>query len=223
MLFATVACLAGIVSTTGASSSSISSPNRSMASPRATQKGITCTHPQLHAKVIGKPHLSSVPALAVVTLSPHDGGLGISYLFRKRLVLAPVGVLIAWRVFVYRDRSDANNPVAGVTLTVEDRGVGWEPSGWTITTALGTSLGQVDGNVYINKARDQLSAFFPKGFANLRTPFYWYSNEWEIRAFMPTKKNEPDYAVNGSISLDCPAGINASGQPDPKLLLHATG
>jgi len=187
------------------------------------RKGIACTHPQTHATVIGKPHLSSVPTLVAVTLSPHDGGLGISYLFHKRLVVAPAGVLIAWRVFIYRNRDDANSPASRVTLTVEDRGVGWEPSGWTITTALGTNLGQVDGNVYINKARDELSVFFPKGFANLRMPFFWYSNELEIRAFLPTKKNKPDYTVNGSVSFDCPAGINASGQPDPKLLLHATG
>ncbi len=156
-------------------------------------------------------------------LSPHDGGLGISYLFRRPLVAAPSGVLIAWRIFIYRSREEATNPASGLTLTVDDRGVGWQPSGWTITTALGTNLGQVDGNVYINKARDELSVFFPKGFANLRPPFFWYSNEWEIRAFLPDKKNKPDYTVNGSVSFDCPDGVNVSGQPDPERLLHATG
>jgi hypothetical protein len=218
-----VACLIGVFASLGASSGGKSTPKRTITSARAVQEGVACTHPQTHATIIGKPHLSSVPTLVAVTLSPHNGGLGISYRFHKRLVLAPAGVLIAWRVFVYRNRDDAANPAAGVTLTVEDRGVGWQPSGWTITTALGTNLGQVDGNVFINKAHDELSVFFPKGFANLRTPFFWYSNEWEIRGFLPTKTNKPDYTVNGSVSFDCPAGINASGQPDPNLLLHAIG
>jgi hypothetical protein len=213
-----VACLIGVLSSLGASSSGRASSNRAEV---GVLKGVSCTHPQSHATVVGKPHLSSVPTLAAVTLSPHNGGLGIVYRFRKPLVVAPAGVLIAWRVFIYRNRNDANQPASGVTLTVQDRGAGWEPSGWTITTALGANLGQVDGNVYINKARDELSVFFPKGFANLRTPFFWYSNEWEIRGFLPTKNNKPDYTVNGSVSFDCPAGINASGQPDPKLLIHA--
>jgi hypothetical protein len=147
----------------------------------------------------------------------------VTYRLRKPLILAPPGVLISWRVFLYRNRSDANSPDSGITLTVEDRGEGWQPSGWTITTALGANLGQVDGNVYISKSRNELSVFFPKGFANLRTPFFWYSNEWEIRGFLPTKNNKPDYTVNGSVSFDCPLGINAGGQPNPKMLLHATG
>ena len=214
-----LACLVGIVSTMGASTRGQTTSNKRNV---AALKGVACTNPQTKPTVVGKPRLSSVPTLVAVTLSPHDGGLGVSYRFRKPLVLAPAGVLISWRVFVYRNRNDANNPASGLTLTVEDRGAGWEPSGWTITTALGTNLGQVDANVYINKARDELSAFFPKGFANLRTPFFWYSNEWEIRGFLPTKNNKRDYTVNGSLSFDCPAAINASGQPDPKLLIHAS-
>jgi hypothetical protein len=217
------ACLIGGFASLGASSSAEMTSNRSVTSAAAVQKGISCTHPETHPKVIGKPHLSSIPRLVAVTLQPRNGGLGISYRFQRPLVTAPAGVLISWRVFVYRDRQQAADPAAGITLTVEDRGAGWQPSGWTITTAAGTNLGQVDGNVYINKSRDELSVFFPKGFANLRTPFFWYSNEWEIRAFLPTKKNKPDYTVNGSVSFDCPAGVNASGQPDPRLLLHATG
>jgi hypothetical protein len=161
--------------------------------------------------------------LVSVTLFPRDGGLGVSILFRRPLVVAPEGVLISWRVFLYRHRHDAADPAAGQALNLEDRGAGWEPSGWTITTALGSSAAQVDGNVTINKARNELSVFFPKGFGNMSTPFYWYANEWEFRSFLPTKNpDKPNYAVTGSVSFDCPTGVTASGTPDPKLLLHAT-
>jgi hypothetical protein len=158
-----------------------------------------------------------------VTLTPYEGGLAVSFLFKHRLVLAPAGVLISWRVFIYRSRHDAERPADALVLNVEDRGAGWEPSGWTITTALGTTLGQVDGNVVINRAHDELSALFPKGFGNMATPFYWYANEWEIRSFLPTKNpNKPNYSVNGSESFDCPIVTDSSGVPDPKLLLYAT-
>lgn len=172
---------------------------------------------------MGEPRLHSVPSLAGVTVTPYDGGLAVSFLFRHPLAVAPAGVLISWRVFIYRNRHEADHPADALVLNIEDRGSGWEPSGWTITTALGTTLGQVDGNVVINRARDELSALFPKGFGNMSTPFYWYANEWEIRSFLPTKNpNKPNYRVNGSESFDCPAGTTASGTPDPKLLLHAT-
>lgn len=181
----------------------------------------SCKDPQRIATVEGTPRLKSVPSLKVVTVATYDGGLRVFYSFRHRLVLAPAGVLVAWRVFVYRDRQAAKNPAAGLSLTVEDRGTGWEPSGWTITTAEGTTLGQVNGNVGINKARDRLSVFYPRESGDLRTPFYWYANEWEIRAFVPTKNpDKPDYAVNGSVSFDCPAGTDKSGTPNPKLLLR---
>lgn len=182
-----------------------------------------CTKPQLRATVVGNPHLHSVPSLAGVTLTPYEGGLSVSFLFRHRLVVAPAGVLLSWRVFIYRARSDVDHPAKELTLNVEDRGAGWEPSGWTITTALGTSLGRVDGNVVLNRAHDELSALFPKGFGDMRTPFYWYANELEFRSFLPTNNpNKPNYSVNGSESFDCPAGTDSSGIPDPKLLLHAT-
>ena len=183
----------------------------------------TCTNPQRRATVVGTPRLTSVPALVAVSLYPHAGGLGVTFLFRRPLVMAPAGVLISWRVFVYRHRNDAANPASGQTLNLEDRGAGWEPSGWTITTALGSSLAQIDGNVTINKARDALSVFFPKGFGDVSTPFYWYANEWEFRSFLPTKNpDKPNYAVTGSVSFDCPSGVTASGTPDPKLLLYLT-
>ena len=112
---------------------------------------------------------------------------------------------------------------SALALNIEDRGAGWEPPGWTITTALGTKLGQVDGNVILSRTHEELSAFFPKGFGDMLPPFYWYANEWEIRAFLPTNNpDKPNYAVNGSESFDCPTGTDASGLPDPKLLLHAT-
>lgn len=183
-----------------------------------------CTNPQRQATVVGKPDLHSVPSLAGVTVTPYDGGLVVSFVFQHRLVTAPAGVLISWRVFIYRTRHDVDRSANALVLNVEDRGAGWEPSGWTITTALGTALALVDGNVILNRARDELSALFPKGFGNMRTPFYWYANEWEIRSFLPTKNpNKPNYSVNGSESFDCPSGTDASGTPDPKLLLHATG
>ena len=172
---------------------------------------------------MGTPRLHSVPLLAGVVVTPFNGGLDVSFLFRHRLVAAPAGVLISWRVFVYRHRHDATDAASALTLNVEDRGAGWEPSGWTITTALGTKLGQVDGNVVLSPTHEQLSAFFPKGFGDLLPPFYWYGNEWEIRAFLPTSNpDKPNYAVNGSESFDCPTGTDAAGLPDPKLLLHAT-
>lgn len=185
--------------------------------------GSYCIDPQLHATVVGSPRLRSVPALAGVVVTPFNGGLDVSFLFRHRLVAAPAGVLISWRVFVYRHRHDTADAASALALNIEDRGAGWEPPGWTITTALGTKLGQVDGNVILSRTHEELSAFFPKGFGDMLPPFYWYANEWEIRAFLPTNNpDKPNYAVNGSESFDCPTGTDASGLPDPKLLLHAT-
>jgi len=218
-----VACFIGAFASLGASS-----PKAVPGAVRATghdavHAPLSCTNPQRRATVIGTPRLKAVPSLSAVTLYPHDGGLGVSISFRRPLVVAPEGVLISWRVFLYRHRHDAANPAAGQTLNLEDRGAGWEPSGWTITTALGGAAAQVDGNVTINKAGNELSVFFPKGFGDMSTPFYWYANEWEFRSFLPTKNpDKPNYAVTGSVSFDCPTGVTASGVPDPKLLLHAT-
>ena len=187
-----------------------------------THVGLSCTDPQRRATVVGKPRIHSVPSLTAVAVTPYEDGLAVSFLFRHRLVVAPAGVLLSWRVFIYRNRHDVDHPASALTLNVEDRGSGWEPSGWTITAALGTNLADVDGNVVLNRTRDELSAFFPKGFGNMRTPFYWYANELAFRSFLPSK-NKPNYSVNGSESFDCPAGTDASGVPDSKLLLHATG
>ncbi len=216
-------CFVGAFATLGASSAKAATEVARAARHVPSHPAPSCTDPQRQATVAGTPHLVSVPLLVAVTLSPHDGGLGVSFLFHRPLVVAPEGVLISWRVFVYRHRHEAADPTAGQTLNIEDRGAGWEPSGWTITTAFGSSLAQVDGNVFINPARDEISAFFPKGIGDMSPPFYWYANELEFRSFLPTKNpNKPDWAVNGSVSFDCPTGVTASGPPDPNLLLHAT-
>jgi hypothetical protein len=218
-----------IVISSGSSATAFgsSSGNGAAEKVRATEHShvgatFSCTDPQRNATVEGAPQLNDVPLLAAVTLSPNDGALSISFSFRHRLVYAPAGVLLAWRVFVYTNRQHATSADADLTFTVEDRGAGWEPTGWTIVVASGSSSRQVDGNVAINSAGNELSVLYPRGFGDLSTPFYWYANQWAVRSFMPTDNpKSPDYSINGSVSTDCPAVLDASGLPSPERLLRA--
>jgi hypothetical protein len=180
---------------------------------------------QKKATVVGRPDLELPPAIESITVAPVKGALGITYRFGRRLALAPQGVLFAWQVFLFRRRHDAVRGSAGLTLTLQDRGQGWEPSGWTIEVSSATDSRQVDGNVATDAARDELSVEYPQGFGNLRPPFYWYATQMVVRSYLP-RSSPPvrDWAVNGTESLDCPAAMaDDGGVPTPGLLLEASG
>ena len=98
-------------------------------------------------------------------------------------------------------------------LQVEDRGKGWEPTGWTILASTYASDSPVSGDVHTNKVRDELTTYFPPGFANLSPPFYWFATQEEYRAYLPqnSRSAPQDWNINGAIYTDCPAGV----RPDP--------
>lgn len=177
--------------------------------------------------VEGNPDIASVPSLQFVSLVPRSGGLLVTVKFRKPLVLAPEGVYISWRVYIYRHRSDAANPESTLMLQVEDRGKGWEPSGWTILASTYTSDSPIEGDVHTNNAGDQFTTFFPAGFANLSPPFYWFATQEEYRAYLPgaTKSAGQDWSINGAIYTDCPAGVrhDPDSTPYAAKLLTAVG
>lgn len=172
-----------------------------------------CTNPQRSSTVQGNPHVTSVPSLESVTLLPSSGGLRVSFRFRKPLVFAPEGVYISWTVFVYRHRSDASNYEAGVRLQFQDRGKGWQPTGWTILAAVGSTNNLLAGQVHTNKAHNELTTYFPGGFANISPPFYWFATQEEYRAYLPqgNQAASRDWNVYGAVFTDCPAGV----RPDP--------
>jgi hypothetical protein len=169
-----------------------------------------CTNPQRTSTVQGNPHVASVPSLEAVTLQPSSGGLMVSFRFSKPLVFAPEGVYISWTVFVYRHRSDASNYQAGVQLQFQDRGKGWQPTGWTILAAVGSTNNLVAGQVHTNKAHNELTTYFPGGFADISPPFYWFATQEEYRAYLPQAASQ-DWNVYGAVFTDCPAGV----RPDP--------
>jgi hypothetical protein len=166
-----------------------------------------------------------VPKIESISLVPRAGGLLVSYKFRTPLVLAPEGVYLSWAIYVYRHRSDAGAPQRAVELQVEDRGKGWEPSGWTILASIGTDASPVAGSVQTDAAGDQLSTLFPAGFTNLRPPFYWFASQEEYRAYLPeaNKAHPQNWNVNGSVTTDCPVGVRVSPNslPDAAKLLSA--
>ncbi len=179
----------------------------------AAQAGSYCTDPQRTSTVQGNPHVVSVPSLESVGLVPKSGGLMVTFSFHRSFALAPEGVYLAWDVFVFRHRSDAQILDRQLQLQVEERGKGWQPTGWTILAALGASDNLVQGQVHTNKAHNQFTTFFPGGFANLSPPFYWFASQEEYRAYLPVgnKAGAQDWNVNGAIFTDCPAGV----RPDP--------
>ena len=191
----------------------------------AAPTSFSCTNPQPSSTVQGTPDVRSVPQIESIGLVPRAGGLVVSYKFRTPLVLAPEGVYLSWVIYVYRHRSDAGAPQRAVELQVEDRGKGWEPSGWTILASIGTDASPVAGSVQTDTAGDQLSTFFPAGFTNLRPPFYWFASQEEYRAYLPVanKAHPQNWNVNGSVTTDCPVGVRVSPNslPDGAKLLSA--
>lgn len=185
-----------------------------------------CRDPQQVGTVQGTPDLTGVPMLKYVKVVPSRGGLSVSFKFRKPIVLAPEGVYIAWTVYVYRHRHDASSYSKGTELQFQDRGKGWEPTGWAIVASTPASTTPVHGNVHIDRARDELSTYFPAGFANLRPPFYWFASQQEFRAYLPraSKTAHQDWSVNGSVYSDCPSGVRLgpTSLPIPARLLTAT-
>ena len=181
--------------------------------PASTSGTFTCN---LVSKdiVTGTPDVAAtaVPAIRSVQLTPYLGGLLVRYRFRSGFALAPEGVYFAWSVYVYRHRADANNSVLAVQLQIEDRGKGWEPSGWSVLASTYYQAQPVAGQVRTDKARDEIATFFPAGFVNLKPPFYWYASQEVFRAYLPKKSKtaHQDWSVNGSIANDCPSGVRAS-------------
>ena len=200
---------------------------RNVLSARAGAAAFNCTNPQRTLTVQGDPHVTSVPSLASVSLVPHSGGLTVRFSFREPFALAPEGVYISWTVYVFRHRSDADNPESTLFLQVEDRGKGWQPTGWTILASTYSSDSPVAGEVHTNKAHDDLTTFFPSGFANLRRPFYWFASQEEYRAYLPqdNKAAPQNWNINGAIFTDCPAGVrpDPNSTPDSAKLLTAAG
>ncbi len=174
--------------------------------------GDTCSQPQHVPTVQGDPRVSSVPAISSVSLVPTRGGLGVEYRFARRLLPPPEGVYYSWTIWLYRHRSDAAAPTRAIDLQVEDRGAGWEPSGWAISASTYTDNTPVAGQVAVNPEGTQLTTFFPPGFVDLKPPFYWYASQQEYRAYLPTKakSHNQDFSVNGTITIDCPSGIRQS-------------
>ena len=186
----------------------------------AAAGGSSCASAQWAPTVYGTPHISRDPTVEVVTVTPNFGGLLVSYRFKKPFKAAPAGVFDAWTIFVFQHRSDAGNPQSAVQLQIEDRGAGWEPSGWTLLATLGTTNNQVEGNVRTNKSGNVIQTFFPAGFADLRPPFFWYAEQLQDRAYLP-QNDRADFNVNGTITSDCPNGVmEPSGVPDGSRLIE---
>jgi hypothetical protein len=217
-----VAALALTSATSTATSAAQTAPRFALV---AAAGGFSCNNPQPSSTVQGNPHVSSVPRIESISLVPRAGGLLVSYKFRTPLVLAPEGVYLSWAIYVYRHRSDAGVPDRAVELQVEDRGKGWEPSGWTILASAGANASPVSGSVQTDTAGDELSTFFPAGFTNLRPPFYWFASQEEYRAYLPeaNKAHPQNWNVNGSVTTDCPVGIRLSPNslPNGAKLLSA--
>jgi hypothetical protein len=187
--------------------------------PVPTLAAFSCTDPQAISTVQGNPHLASVPSLEFVSLAPRSGGLLVTVKFRRPLVLAPEGVYIAWTVYVYRHRSDAASFESEVELEFQDRGKGFEPSGWTMVASTYTHQTPVAGDVHTDNKRDELSVFFPAGFVDLSPPFYWFASQEEFRAYLPKPDTAApqDWSINGAVFTDCPADV----RPDPNSAPYA--
>ena len=187
----------------------------------------TCTAFSRPAMVQGNPHVTAVPSIESVQLLPHQGGLDVVFRFRSPVVLAPAGVYLSWAVYLYHHRGDVGRPKDLVSLQFEDRGLGWEPTGWTILASVDSDTTPVVGTVRTDASRDELTTFFPAGFTDLRPPFFWYASQEAYRAFLPEagKANPQDWSVNGSVTADCPAGVRHDiySLPEAAKLLVAAG
>jgi len=169
----------------------------------------SCNYSSRFSHIQGTPDVTKLPSLESVSLVPEDGGLMVTYQFRKPLVLAPEGVYFSWSVTIYRHRSDAARYNGGVTLEVQYRGAGWEPTGWTATVAGPGVESPVQGGIESDKLFNRFQEYFPSGLVDLKPPFYWYATEEIYRAYMPQKSSSSpqNFNVNGTIVTDCPGGI----------------
>jgi hypothetical protein len=214
--------LAGCGSTHGAahSTGARSTVARSSAADSAlSSTGTSCTYPAKFSNVWGTPKVPAPPSLESVSLAPQSTGLLVTYTFSKPLVLAPEGVYFSWTVYIFRHRSDAARYNRGVSLQIQDRGAGWEPTGWTVLVSSPSGNATVEGGISTNSKFDRIQMLFPSRGVNLRPPFYWFASEEVYRAYMPQKsKSDPqNYYINGALTTDCPGDIRHDPQSLPKL------
>ena len=181
--------------------------------------GTYCTYPAKFSNVLGTPKVTTPPSVESVSLAPQSTGLLVTYTFSKPLVLAPEGVYFSWTVYIFRHRNDAAHYNRGVSLQIQDRGAGWEPTGWTVLVSSPNGNAQVQGGISTNLRFDQIEMLFPSGKVDLKPPFYWFASEEVYRAYMPQKsKSDPqNYYVNGALTTDCPGGIRHDPQSLPRL------
>lgn len=172
--------------------------------------------------VDGTPDLASVPAIGSVELSALKGGLLLSLRFSRRVPLAPEGVYFAWDVYLFHKRSDASPPQHSVMLQIEDRGKGWQPTGWSLLVWVDNQASQLSGDIGTDKGHDELQAYFPTRDIKLQMPFYWYASQEALRAYLPEGKQQ-DWAVNGTVAAFCPPGVQADlySLPVPAKLLES--
>ena len=186
----------------------------------------TCVTGGAKAMTVGHPDINFAPTVQSVQLVPDRGGIILEYKFGSALAAPPEGVYFSWAVYIYRNRGDANHPTRSLELQVQDRGAGWAPTGWTILASTYYASRPVEGNIQTDKARDELTAFFPAGFGNLSRPFYWFASQVSYRAYLPakTRSSPVNHNIYGSLTTDCPAGVrqDPNSLPYPaKLLLAA--
>ena len=176
-----------------------------------------CTNPQRTSTVQGNPHVAAVPVLQSVSLHPNSGGLTVSFKFRKPIVFAPEGVYISWSVFLYRHHGDASNYEGGVRLQFQDRGKGWQPTGWTILAVVGSTNNLLSGQVHTNHANNELTTFFPGGLANLRPPFLLVRHPGRIPGVFAGEQPSSIAGLEGlrSMLFDCPAGVRSDPDSSP--------
>ncbi len=181
----------------------------------------SCASSRWASSVYGTPHISPVPAIEAVTITPSYGGLLVDYKFAKPFAPAPWGCTTPGRsTFSSTAAMSATRPQPS-SCRSKTAGAGWEPSGWTLLATLGTTNNQVEGNVRTNKAGNVIQTFFPAGFADLQPPFYWYAEQvQDPRVYLP-RDNRADFSVNGTITSDCPNGVMGPyGLPDAAKLIE---
>jgi hypothetical protein len=162
----------------------------------------------------GRPDITSVPAIQSVKLTSLSGGLLVSVRFSKPFPLAPEGVYFAWDVHLFRRRADAAPPELSTLLQVEDRGKGWQPTGWTVLASSYNNGFPIDEDIASENAHDELVAYFPVRFVSTQAPFYWYVSQEAYRAYLPDG-GDPNWAVNGSLTDYCPPGVQADPYTPP--------
>jgi hypothetical protein len=170
----------------------------------------------------GRPDITSVPAIQSVKLTSFSGGLLVSIRFAGPFSLAPEGVYFAWDVYLFNRRADAVRPGLSTLLQVEDRGKGWQPTGWTVLASSYNNGFPIDEDTASDKAHNELVAYFPVRFVSTQAPFYWYVSQEAYRVYLPDG-NDPDWAVNGSVTAYCPPGVQAGPYtlPVPVKLLES--